>query len=379
MPAFLKSSHTESLPLIYLKRVADRLLVETQNQDKELNIVFVSDEEIREINERWFNRPWATNCISFPMEEGDILGDVVISVDTAKREAELGLTTLQNRLVDLIIHGFVHLLGYDHEKGIEQERLMAQEEFRLKKEITRRAIMADLCVNVDHVATLRQARGGTEPDPVVAAGVVELAGADGVVVHLREDRRHIQDRDVRLIREIVQTRLTLEMAATEEMLNIAREIKPDIVTLVPEKRQEITTEGGLDVVTLEASIKDAVSRLHDAGIPVSLFVDPERDQIEASKRVGADCIEIHTGRYADAESPEVQDKEFEQIAEMARFASDLGVRVHAGHGLKYHNTARLVSISEIVEFSIGHSIISRAVMVGLENAVKEMRRIVKGY
>ncbi|MEA1867954.1 MAG: pyridoxine 5'-phosphate synthase [Thermodesulfobacteriota bacterium] len=240
--------------------------------------------------------------------------------------------------------------------------------------------MADLCINIDHVATVRQARGGTEPDPVTAAGIVEIAGADGIVVHLREDRRHIQDRDVRLLRQTVKTRLTLEMAATDEMIGIASDIKPDIVTLVPEGREELTTEGGLDMVNLEKHLSRAVIRLHDAGIPVSLFIDPEKDQIEAAKQTGADCIEIHTGLYADAPSSDIEDKELEQIVTMARAAMDLGLRVHAGHGLNYRNTAMLAAVSEIQEFSIGHAIVARAVFVGMEKAVREMLSLIqKGY
>ncbi|WP_067618749.1 pyridoxine 5'-phosphate synthase [Dissulfuribacter thermophilus] len=237
--------------------------------------------------------------------------------------------------------------------------------------------MAELCVNVDHVATIRQARGGDEPDPVVAANIVELAGADGVVVHLREDRRHIQDRDLRLIRQIVSTRLTLEMAATEEMLRIAEEVRPDVVTLVPERREEITTEGGLDVVGLEDKIRTAVQRLNDAGIPVTLFVDPEEAQIEATSRVGAQAIEIHTGRYAEAKTEEEIDREFESIVRSARIGADLGLKVNVGHGLNYKNVVRLTAIPEIEEFSIGHSIISRAVMVGLERAVRDMIALIK--
>jgi len=337
-----------------------------------------TNDTIQDFNRRWFQRDWPTNVISFPMDEPGYLGDIVLSIDKAKQEAQDGLTTLSNRVLELLIHGLVHLLGEDHELGPEQAERMAEMEFGLKKILCRRNVMADLCINVDHVATIRQARGGVEPDPVVAAGIVELAGADGIVVHLREDRRHIQDRDVRLIREIVQTRLTLEMAATDEMIAIASNIRPDIVTLVPEKRQELTTEGGLDVAGLEKSVTEAVARLHDAGIPVSLFIDPEQEQIEAAKRTGAECIEIHTGRYADAKDEETRDKEFEMIADMARLATDLGLRVHAGHGLNYQNTGRLAAISEIVEFSIGHSVISRSVFVGLERAVKEMLAIVKG-
>ncbi len=378
MPAtvLVKSKGPVSIPRI--KRSADWLLRSQLLSHEELTVVLTDNGGIKEINERWFQRPWATNVISFPAQEPGILGDIVISVEKAREEAQEGLTTVQNRTIELLIHGFVHLLGYDHEIGPNEEKRMAKKEFELKRNLFRRSVMADLCINVDHVATIRQARGGVEPDPVVAAGMVELAGADGIVVHLREDRRHIQDRDVRLLRQIVQTRLTLEMAATEEMLGIAENIKPDIVTLVPEKRQELTTEGGLDVLGLEKSITDAVKRLHDAGIPVSIFIDPEREQIEAARRTGAECIEIHTGRYADAESEEAREKEFDTIVEMAGFAADIGLRVHAGHGLNYQNTGRLAAVSEIVEFSIGHSVISRSVFVGIERAVKDMLALVKG-
>ncbi len=378
MPANILVDYTRPFSTLWLKRCADNLLRARGLQQKELNVLLTDNPTIEQFNRRWFNRPWPTNVISFPMDDMDCLGDVVISIDRAREEAQQGLTTLSNRLVELLVHGFVHLLGEDHERGPEDALRMGHMEFELKKTLFRRNIMADLCINVDHVATIRQARGGVEPEPVVAAGMVELAGADGVVVHLREDRRHIQDRDVRLIKEIVQTRLTLEMAATDEMISIASDIRPDIVTLVPEKRQELTTEGGLDVAGLERSVTDAVSRLHDAGIPVSLFIDAEKEQIEAAKRTGAECIEIHTGRYADARDEKTRDREFDKIAEMARLATDLGLRVHAGHGLNYQNTGRLAAVSEIVEFSIGHSVISRSVFVGLERAVKEMLSIIKG-
>ena len=378
MPASLLTSCEAPCPSLKLQRAADRLLRFCGISEQELSILLVDDRDITEINSRWLNRPWRTNVISFPQDGSGLFGDIVISVETARREAENAGISTDARLLELLVHGMVHLLGEDHELGEAAAKRMAEKEKELVSHLLREEIMADLCINVDHIATIRQARGGNEPDPVIAAGIVELAGADGIVVHLREDRRHIQDRDVRIIRETVKTRLTLEMAATDEMIGIAGEIQPDIVTLVPEKRQELTTEGGLDVKGLEESVKDAVSRLHDAGIPVSLFVDPEKDQIEAAARTGAECIEIHTGRYADAENAEVQDREFEAIASMASLAVDLGLRVHAGHGLNYQNTARVAAISEISEFSIGHAVIARAAMVGLDQAVREMLRLVKG-
>ncbi len=232
--------------------------------------------------------------------------------------------------------------------------------------------LAKLEVNVDHVATLRQARRGAEPDPVTAAALAELAGAEGVIVHLREDRRHIQDRDLLLLRQTVKTRLNLEMAATEEMFRIAAEVKPDLVTLVPEKRQELTTEGGLDVLGQQAFLKDYVRRLQAVGLLVSLFVDPNHDQLNAARQVGATWVELHTGTYAEAPSEAEAVKLFDQLLDAARHARSLGLRVKCGHGLNYVNIKPFRGRPEFEEFSIGHSIISRAVLVGLERAVREM-------
>lgn len=235
--------------------------------------------------------------------------------------------------------------------------------------------MPRLGVNVDHVATLRQARGGTDPDPLAAAVLVELAGADGLVVHLREDRRHIQDRDLRLLREMTRTKLDLEMAAETEMVNIALNVRPDLVTLVPEKRQELTTEGGLDVAGQRDRIQSVVSQLHSGGIPVSVFIEPDLSQVKAAHKVSADFVELHTGRYANATRSKEADTEFETIAQAARLAYKLGIGVNAGHGLNYRNVRRLTHITEIVEYNIGHSIIARAVLVGIVQAVKEMRAL----
>ena len=231
--------------------------------------------------------------------------------------------------------------------------------------------MIKLSVNVDHVATIREARKTNEPDPVAAAALVELAGGDGITVHLREDRRHIQDRDLRILNETVKLPLNLEMASTEEMIGIAREITPDQVTLVPEKRQEITTEGGLDVVGAEAHIATSVRSLHDAGIPVSLFIDPDRAQIETSKRAGVEAVELHTGEYALARGEE-RNAQLERLVEMARFGASLGLEIHAGHGLTYQNIFGILTIPEITELYIGHSIVSKAVLVGMEQAVGDM-------
>jgi pyridoxine 5-phosphate synthase len=237
--------------------------------------------------------------------------------------------------------------------------------------------MARLGVNIDHVATVRQARGVMYPDPITAAGIVELAGADGIVCHLREDRRHIQDRDLRILREIIQTQLNLEMAATDEMIRIALVTKPNIVTLVPEKREELTTEGGLDVIKFFPSLKKAIQRLHKGGIPVSLFVDPKKDQIKAAEGVGAEVIEIHTGHYCDAKSPMRQDGELKKILDAVAEASHRNLKIAAGHGLSYVNVHRIAEIKEIEELNIGHSIIARAVLVGLDRAVREMIAIIR--
>lgn len=238
--------------------------------------------------------------------------------------------------------------------------------------------MTQLAINVDHVATLRQARGINEPDPVLAAGICELAGAMGIVIHLREDRRHAQDRDVILLRQTVKTKLNLEMGATDEMIGIALDIKPDMVTLVPEKRQELTTEGGLDVVSQMEHISTAVAKLKNGGIPVSLFIDPDSSQIQASREAKATFVEIHTGRYCDAVSDEEQNKEFDLVAKAVDEAFYAGLRVNAGHGLNYVNTARIAALDKIEELSIGHAVMARAIFVGLDQAVREMRALIPG-
>jgi len=237
--------------------------------------------------------------------------------------------------------------------------------------------MARLGVNIDHIATVRQARGVMYPDPITAAGIVELAGADGIVCHLREDRRHIQDRDLRILREVIQTRLNLEMAATEEMIRIAIATQPDIVTLVPEKREELTTEGGLDVIKSFKTLKKAIQRIHRGRIPVSLFVDPRSDQIKASEGVEANAIEIHTGHYCDAKTLAEADEELKKILDAVGEASHRNLQIAAGHGLNYVNVQRIAEIKEIEELNIGHSIIARAVLVGLDRAVREMLALIK--
>lgn len=238
--------------------------------------------------------------------------------------------------------------------------------------------MAGLAVNIDHIATLRQARGTSYPDPVAAALIAELAGAEGIVAHLREDRRHIQDRDIKILRQVVQTRLILEMGATPEMLGIALDVKPDLVTLVPEKREELTTEGGLDLVTHHINVAEAVDNLKSAGIPVSIFIDPDIEQVKLAHKIDADMIEIHTGHFCDERSAAGKQKIFSDIINAAKLASKLKMGVNAGHGICYSSIKAFAGLNEIDEFSIGHSIVSRAALVGMERAVREMVELISG-
>ena len=237
--------------------------------------------------------------------------------------------------------------------------------------------MIELGVNIDHIATVRQARKTYEPDPVWAAAAAELGGADGITVHLREDRRHICDRDVRILRQTVKApKLNLEMACSSEIVAIAEEVVPDQATLVPEKRQEVTTEGGLDVVGGYDKVADAVKRLQARGVVVSLFLDPDPAQIDAAKKMGAEAVELHTGAYANATSAELRRAELEKLIRSGRQIVELGMKLHAGHGLTYHNVRPVARISGMAELNIGHSIIARALFVGLTSAVAEMKKII---
>ncbi|HVW00256.1 MAG TPA: pyridoxine 5'-phosphate synthase [Planctomycetaceae bacterium] len=237
--------------------------------------------------------------------------------------------------------------------------------------------MPRLGVNIDHVATIRQARRTIEPDPVWAAVQAELGGADVITLHLREDRRHIQDRDLRVMKQTVQVKLNLEMAAADDITAIALDVHPDQATLVPERREEVTTEGGLDVIGNTARLKTCINRLLDAGIEVSLFIDPDMRQVEASRALGAQAVEFHTGRYADATTPKDGDTEFDAISAAVQFAREQGLTVHLGHGLTYRNVTRVAAIPGVCELNIGHSIVARAVFVGFEQAVREMKALVK--
>jgi len=372
-----------------IERQVQWFLCQLNVSDHTVSLLLVDDEEMTQLNSHYRGKDGPTNVLSFSLTEGsdedfsDLpiteLGDIVISLDTALREAiELG-HKFSFRLSWLIAHGLLHLLGHDHERSEEEAIHMYDLEQKLLQRLEhhRRHPMPHLAINVDHVATIRQARGTTEPDPVTAAAICELAGASGIVVHLREDRRHMQDRDIRLLRQTIKTRMNLEMGATKDMIGIALEVGPDMVTLVPEKRQELTTEGGLDVVGQKKKIAKAIEQLAKKNIPVSLFVDPDIDQITTSKEIGATYVEIHTGRYADAETVAIRDREFVLIAESAQEAFQLGLKVNAGHGLDYRNTQRIAALDTIDELSIGHAIIGRSVYVGIERAVREMIDIIQ--
>ncbi len=383
MPALLTDT-TGRLCAGLIERKADLLLAACGRTGAELSVLITDDPGIAELNSAWRGRQGPTNVLAFAMQEGEplgqerILGDVVISLDTAAREAAAQGISLHQRIAELLVHGLVHLLGLDHERSSEEACRMAAMERDLLERLNilqRRETMVKLAINVDHVATLRQARGIDEPDPVTAAAICELAGAAGIVVHLREDRRHIQDRDVRLLRQTVKTKLNLEMGADEEIIAIALEVRPDMVTLVPEKRQELTTEGGLDVLGQERHLTEVIARFREADIPVSLFIDPDLDQVRASRDVGATFVEIHTGRYCDATSESDRDKEFELVARAAEEAYEKGLRVNAGHGLNYQTTARIAALPFIEELSIGHAVMARAILVGLDQAVREMLAI----
>lgn len=233
-----------------------------------------------------------------------------------------------------------------------------------------------LGVNIDHVATVRQARRTNEPDPVHAAVLAELGGADSITVHLREDRRHIQDRDVRLVKEICRVRLNLEMAVSDEITKIALSVRPDQVTLVPERREEVTTEGGLDVITHFQRIRQCIDQLQGAGILSSLFIDPDVIQIEKARELGVEAVELHTGAYAEAKTPEQVEIEFDKLREAGQFAIAQGLKLNVGHGLTYRNVRRVAEIHSVHELNIGHSIVSQAILVGFERAVREMKQLV---
>jgi pyridoxine 5-phosphate synthase len=391
MPVYL-TSHCDSGDKSTDRQIvanAQKLLALCQATDYNLSILLVDDQEMTGMNSRYRGKDAPTNVLSFPFLDGadaslaDLpvkeLGDIIISIDTANREAQEFGQTLQQRLTWLITHGLLHLLGYDHERSKQEAVRMQEKEAELISRLhhARSKPMIQLAINVDHIATIRQARGTVEPDPVTAAALCELAGAAGIVVHLREDRRHIQDRDVRLLRQTVKTKLNLEMGAAKEIIDIALDIKPDMVTLVPEKRLELTTEGGLNVAGQKKKLAATIEQMSKAGIPVSLFIDPDPRQIKAAHDIGATFVELHTGKYCDAVNEEERSSEFELIAAAAQEAYAAGLRVNAGHGLDYRTTYRIAALEAIEELSIGHAVIARAAYVGLDTAVREMLAIIQ--
>jgi len=372
-----------------LKKLSNWLLDQCAVGDHNVSLLLTDDQEIARLNAQYRNKNTATNVLSFPLSEGadpslaalpfKELGDIVISLETARRESIEYGQSFEQRLSWLIVHGMLHLLGYDHERSESDEEAMFDKEKELlgKLNTKRRSAMTKLAINVDHVATIRQARGIAEPDPVAAAAICELAGASGIVVHLREDRRHIQDRDVSLLRQTVKTKLNLEMGANKDIIDIALKLKPDLITLVPEKRQELTTEGGLDVASQMKKIGQVIDKMTAASIPVSIFADPDAKQLAAAQQLGATFVELHTGKYCDVTSEEERQNEFQLLLEAAEAASQMGLRVCAGHGLNYQNTAPIAAMDTIEELSIGHAIIARAIFTGLDQAVREMLAIVR--
>ncbi len=387
--------HGSPLNRRFLQQRCDTLLHILQLDQATASVVFMGDADIAAYNEQYRHKKGPTNVLSFPVGAAEVgcvqpdaeLGDILISVDTASREAAQQACSLHDRLIELIIHGMLHLIGYDHERSEEEAVQMwdfekelfrqLQTNFQTNLRIPRRSAMPSLAINVDHVATVRQARGGLEPDPVLAASLCELAGADGIVVHLREDRRHIQDRDVRLLRQTVKTKLNLEMANAPEIIEIALEVVPDMITLVPEKRKELTTEGGLDVFGQAKKLAKTIEKMRSAGIPVSLFVDPDATQVAAAFDVGATFVELHTGAYCEAQGGEAREAQFRLLSAAAEQAWETGLRVNAGHGLDYRNTHAIAALPWIEELSIGHAVISRAVLVGLDQAVREMLAVMR--
>ncbi len=371
-----------------LKNLIKRSFKILQRKEKALTLVFTNDEIITSYNWKYLKRNYPTNVIAFPSSDPQYLGDIIISLERAKRESEFYQIPFENYLIMLIFHGFLHLYGYNHEKGVFSPYLMVKNEIKLakalgygKKEVInflqRREYMpAKLAVNVDHVATVREARKTYYPDPVHAAVLAELGGADGIVVHLRLDRRHIKERDVRIIKEIIKTKLILEMAIDKDLIKFAKEVKPYQVTLVPERVEEVTTEGGMALEGMVEEVKKVVKELNKAGIKVSLFINPEEKTLELAKKTGAQIVELHTGMYAEAEDEEKRMVEFERLERAAHLAKELGFIVHAGHGLNYENIGLVAAIPEIEEFSIGHSIVSRAIMVGMISAVREMKELI---
>ena len=373
-----------------LHAAAEYLLDHNNLSDHNVNIVLTNDQEISGYNKQYRKRTGPTNVLSFPFQADfdqldsqahltNELGDIIISVETAERETYRYAQSLYHRLSWLMTHGILHLLGYDHERSEADANEMYDLEEQLIDELLnrRRGNMTHLAINVDHVTTIRQAGEKTEPDPVTAAAVCELAGARGIVVHLREDRQYIVDRDVKLLRETVQTKLNLKMGTAKEIVKFALDLRPDMITLVPENNQGLISGSGLDVNSQKKKIAKTIEKMTRAGIPVSLFIAPDLKQVKTSYDVGATYVELDTGTYAASPDPFTQNAEFSLIEAAAEEAWQLGLHVNAGHGLNYVNTAPIAALDMVEDLSIGHAIISRALFTGLKRAVREMDKIIQ--
>jgi len=384
----LQTFRTEQLPR--LESAAEFIMRQNGVSVHNVNIVLTDDAEISQFNEQYRKISGPTNVLSFPFDDHfettdqnsavKELGDIIISVETALREAHSYKQTLYHRLSWLMTHGVLHLLGYDHERSENDaaEMYELEDQLMLSLHNYRSTRMTHLAINIDHVATIRQARGGSEPDPVTAAAICELAGARGIAVHLHEDRRHIQERDVRLLRETIKTKLNLKIASVKETIKYASDLGPDIITLVPYKKQDLTSGGGLDVLSQKKKISRTIEKINKAGIPVSIFTAPDPEQVRTCYDIGATYVELSTATYGGATDQVSQHNEFSLIEESAEEAWQLGLHVHAGQGLNYVNAAPLAALETIEVLSIGHSIVSRALYSGLEQAVREMNAIVQG-
>ena len=373
-----------------LHAAAAFLLSQNNLSDHNVNIVLTNDEEISRFNKKYRKHAGPTNVLSFPFEPeldqiapltspAAELGDIIISIETAEKEAFNYDQSLYHRLSWLMTHGILHLLGFDHERSEADANEMYDLEEQLMSELhnRRRRNMTQLAINVDSVAAIRQEKGITGPDPVTAASICELAGARGIVVHLREDRRAIQDRDVKLLRETVQTKLILEIAAVKEMTKFALDLRPDIVSLVPERKHELSVETGLDVISQKKKLAKIIEKMTKAEIPVSLFIDPDLKQVKAAFEAGATYVGLNTGSYAAAPDLFSQQAELALVEAAAEEAWQLGLHVNAGHRLNYVNTAPIAAVETIEELHIGHAIVSRAIFSGMEQAVREMDRIIR--
>ncbi len=373
-----------------LKGVATFLLNRNNIAGHNVNIVLTNDKEISQFNKQFRKQNGPTNVLSFPFEAdvdppGNVpypdreLGDIIISVETAEKEAHRYNQTVYYRLAWLMTHGILHLLGYDHERSEADANEMYELEVLLLDELQkqRRMKMTHLTVNLNYLAALRQKKVLNDPDPITAAAICELSGARGISVHLREDRQPIKERDAKLLRETVKTKLNLEMGTSKEIVKFAVDLHPDLAKLVPEKRQDFTINGGLDLLSQKKKIGRTIEKLRKENIPSSLFIDPDPEIVKISHELGASFVEFNTLPYAKSHDRVLQHAEFSLIESASEEAWQLGMQVSAGHGLNYSNATPIASLDTIDELSVGHAIISRAVFSGLEQAVRDMETIIR--